>query len=163
MIIRYTFVALFLLGIWSKTNAAEQPVTVSLVQLIANPEDYDSKFVRVIGFVRLEFEGDAIYLHRDDYMHGLTQNGLWIDVTDDIRSRRAEFDEKYVLIEGTFNAKEKGHLGLWSGTIEKASRWDIWRAPRRESVFPYIATGIGLLFALTCYRLGLKRGRTNAA
>lgn len=163
MTIRYEFVALALLGGWSDTNAAERPLAVSLVQLIANPEDYDGKFIRVIGFFRMEFEGDAIYLHQEDYKHALTCNGLWIDVTDDIRNRQAEFDQKYVLVEGTFNAKGKGHMGMWSGAIEKISRWYIWSAPRQESVLPYVATGVGLLLSLACYRLGLKRGRTNCA
>jgi hypothetical protein len=40
---------------------------VSLIQLIANPESYDGKKVRIIGFLRLEFEGDALYLHQVDF------------------------------------------------------------------------------------------------
>lgn len=114
-----------LVGVVHASQGAE-PVAVSLVQLIASPKDYDGKFVRVIGFVRLEFEGSAIYLHQEDYLHGLTRNGLWIDVTDDIRKRRAEFDLKYVLVEGTFNAKETGHMGLWSGSIQKITRFQAW-------------------------------------
>ena len=105
---------------------AAEPISVSLVQLIANPKDYDGKIVRVIGFVKLEFEGDAIYLHQDDYKHNIHKNGLWIDVTDDIRKKRAGLDQKYVLIEGTFNAKMRGHMGLWSGSIQKISRCQVW-------------------------------------
>jgi len=105
---------------------AANPLEVSLVQLIANPKDYDGKSVRVIGFVKLEFEGDAIYLHQDDWKHGITKNGLWIDVTDDIRKKKADFDKKYVLLEGTFNAKHSGHMGLWSGSIQKISRFEVW-------------------------------------
>jgi hypothetical protein len=52
--------------------------------------------------------------------------GLWIDVTDDIRKKKAEFDQKYVLVEATFNAEETGHMGLWSGSIQKISRFQIW-------------------------------------
>jgi hypothetical protein len=108
------------------SNTEEEPLDVSLAQLISNPNDYDRRFVRVIGFVRLEFEGNAIYLHQEDDKHGLTRNGLWLDVTDDIRQRRAEFDQKYVLLEGTFNAEEKGHMGLWSGMIENITRFAKW-------------------------------------
>jgi hypothetical protein len=68
--------------------------------------------VQVIGFVSLEFEGNAIYLHQDDYKHRISKNGLCIDVTDDIRKKKADFDQKYVLLVGTFNAKETGHTGL---------------------------------------------------
>ena len=38
----------------------------SLVELIARPELYDGRRVRVIGFVNFEFEGDAIFLSSED-------------------------------------------------------------------------------------------------
>ena len=38
---------------------AEDPADVSLIQLIANPQMFDGKLVRVIGFLRLEFEGNG--------------------------------------------------------------------------------------------------------
>jgi hypothetical protein len=41
-------------------------VDVSVVQLIANPQLFDGKKVRFVGFLRREFEGDAFYLHRVD-------------------------------------------------------------------------------------------------
>ena len=96
------------------------------MQLIANGTEYGRKVVQVIGFVGLEFEGNAIYLHEEDFRHVITKNGLWLDVTDDILKRRKEFDQQHVLVEGTFNAKEKGHMGAWSGMIEKIKRFDKW-------------------------------------
>jgi len=101
---------------------AERP-DVSLVQLIANPKDYDGKFVRVVGFVSMEFEGNAIYLHEDDYRHSIFKNGLWIGLTDDMQKNKADLDKRYLVIEGTFNANEYGHMGAWSGTIEKITRY----------------------------------------
>ena len=109
---RTAFLLVLLLGWFVQPLVAAEPLAVSLVQLIANPKDYDGKLVRVIGFVKLEFEGNAIYLHQDDYKHNITKNGLWIDVSDDIFKKQEEFDQKYVLVEGTFNAKKTGHMGL---------------------------------------------------
>jgi len=43
------------------------PEDVSLIQLIANPQAYDGKTVRITGFLHLEFEGNAIYLHNEDF------------------------------------------------------------------------------------------------
>lgn len=123
-----TALLLLLLSCWFvQSLVAAEPIGVSLIQLIANPKDYDGKVVRVIGFVRLEFEGNSIYLHQDDYKHGITKNGLWIDVTDDIHKKQKDYDQKYVLLEGTFNAKETGHMGLWSGGIQKITRCQVWR------------------------------------
>ena len=122
---RITFLVLLLSCWFVQPLVAAEPLSVSLIQLIANPKDYDGKVVRVIGFVKLEFEGNAIYLHQDDYKHNITKNGLWIDVTDDIRKKQKDYDQKYVLLEGTFNAKETGHMGLWSGSIQKISRFQV--------------------------------------
>ncbi len=116
---------LFALFCWFvQPLVAAELLNVSLVQLIANPKDYHDKVVRVIGFVSLEFEGDAIYLHQDDYKHSVCKNGLWLDASDDVRKKKADFDKKYVLVEGTFNAKKTGHMGLFSGSIQKISRFD---------------------------------------
>jgi len=106
---------------------AAEPLDVSLVQLIASPKGYNGKIVRLIGFVRLEFEGDAIYLHQEDYKHSISKNGLWIDVTEDMEKRKTALDQKYVLIEGTFDAKMTGHFGMWSGSIQKITRCQVWR------------------------------------
>ena len=75
-------------------NADDEPIQVSLIRLIANPQRYDGKLVQVIGFVSLEFEGHGVFLHREDYLHNINKNGLWIDVSDEIMKKKAEFDQK---------------------------------------------------------------------
>lgn len=103
------------------------PTEVSLIQLIANPKEYHGKVVRVIGFVRIAFEGNSLYLHEDDYKHGITRNGLWVEVSGAMRDRKAKLDLRYVIVEGTFDAKMKGHMGLWSGSLQDITRCDVWR------------------------------------
>jgi hypothetical protein len=114
---RIALIILLLFNCFVQPVVASEPIDVSLVQLIANPKDYDGKVVRVTGFVTIEFEGNAVYLHQEDFKHNITKNGLWIDVPDDMLKRYAEFDKKYVVLEGTFSATMKGHLGFWSGSI----------------------------------------------
>ena len=109
---------------------AAEPLKVSIIHLIAHPNDYHGKLVRLTGFVRLEFEGTGVYLHENDYRYHITKNGLWLDVSDEIMKNRKEFNLKYVLLEGTFNAKDTGHMGAWSGSIEKITRFVTW--PRRR-------------------------------
>src|SRR6188472_601053 len=53
-------------------------IRTSIVSLLATPERYAGKTVRVHGFVRLEFEGDAIYLHKEDFDQRLTSNAIWL-------------------------------------------------------------------------------------
>lgn len=103
-----------------------------LVRLVVSPEKYHGKRVRVIGFVRLEFEGNAVYTYKEDYQHGLIGNGAWINVpaTLDAQGQKNR-NMKYCLIEGTFDAKNRGHLGLWSGSIKNISRFEVWSDPAK--------------------------------
>lgn len=103
-----------------------EALDVSLAALIASPERYHGRRVRVIGFVRIEFEGNAVYFHREDYDHGMLMNGLWIDVPEAHRKAKDSVNMKYCLIEGTFDAEEKGHMGANSGAITSITRLDPW-------------------------------------
>ena len=108
--------------------AVAEPVDVSLITLIATPADFDGKQVRVKGFARVEFEGNAIYLHRDDYLHGITKNGLWLDLEMASGKSAASADKRYVLVEGVFSMREQGHFGMWSGSIKHITRIQPWPA-----------------------------------
>lgn len=93
---------------------------VSIVRLIADPGTFDGKRVLLSGFLHLEFEGNAIYLHRDDWIHGITENALWVSFAPGGSTKSCQ--NKYVSIEGTFSAAERGHMGLFSGTLKDISR-----------------------------------------
>lgn len=101
--------------------------TVSIVQLIANPERYDGQRVQVIGFLRLEFEGDGIYLNREDYEQGIPQNGVSVQRPNGITKEQTDaVNMHYVICLGTFAAAPRGHFGLWSGTIKNIERLQVW-------------------------------------
>lgn len=104
------------------------PIGVSLIQLIANPEKYDNKIVRLIGYLNLEFEGDAIYLHEEDNKHSITANSCWVNLTKEWRAKNkvADFSNKYVILVGTFDMKDHGHMGMFSGGIRNITRLDVW-------------------------------------
>ena len=106
---------------------AEEPVDVTMVQLIANPEKFDGKLVRVIGFLRLEFEGNVLYLHREDYENAILGDGIWVDITPEITKQSKTLNLHYVLLVGVFNSSDRGHMRMWSGTIKKIRRAERWR------------------------------------
>jgi hypothetical protein len=110
---------------------AQEPTNVTLVQLIANPEKFDGKLIRVIGFLRLEFEGDVLYLHREDYENALLGDGIWVDVTPAITKQNATLNMNYVLLEGVFSSSDRGHMGMWSGTIRQIRRVQLWRSVKK--------------------------------
>lgn len=98
---------------------------VSLVELIARPERYGGKPVRVIGFAHFEFEGDGLYLHREDYERAIAKNGLWLEPKQGAVGP-ATLSDRYVIVEGTFDARNTGHMGLWSGAVTHVTRLDPW-------------------------------------
>ena len=119
-----------LLGLLSEALSA-QDVTerVPLVAVIANPAKYEGKKIAVIGFMHLEFEGNVLYTHREDYVHALLGNGIWVDVDQDKQS----LSDSYVMAVGTFTANDKGHMGLWSGRLSKITtikQWSTLQEPK---------------------------------
>jgi hypothetical protein len=101
----------------------------SIVQLLARPEVFDGKKVRVVGFIHLEDEGNGIYLHQEDYQRQLYVNGLWVELRNGIKVE-SRCQDRYVLIEGVFHATDRGHLGLWNGAIRDVTRCIDWGVAR---------------------------------
>jgi hypothetical protein len=106
--------------------STRERLIVSLLQLIATPEKFDKKPIRVVGFLRLEFEGNALYLHREDYENAISGNGIWVDVSAKMARQEANLNMHYVLLQGIFNANDRGHMSLWSGSIKKIRRAVVW-------------------------------------
>jgi len=97
---------------------ALEPTGVTLVQSIANPEKFNGRLIRVVGFLRLGFEGNVLYLHREDYENAIFGNGIWGRSTPAITKQSATLNMHYVLLEGVFRSSDRGHMGMWSGTIK---------------------------------------------
>ena len=75
-----------------------------------------------MGFIHFEFEGNSIYLSRDDYKYGIYKNGLWLSIPKSDISQYRNINDTFALVEGTFNAGFKGHLGYSNGAIENIRR-----------------------------------------
>jgi hypothetical protein len=108
----------------------------SLYELITRPAAFHGKRVRVIGFAHFEFEGNGLYAHRVDWEQSLFQNGVWLEPP---RVDLDSLNDRYLLVEGRFDAKDRGHMGLWSGSIDSVTRYYIWElspAPRDSSGRP---------------------------
>ena len=114
-------------GYYPKGGADIDAEDVSLIQLIANPQAYDNKRVRITGFLHLEFEGNVIYFHNEDFRYGLTKNGLWIDVPKDMTKEQMKVvNDQYVICTARFVARMHGHMGLNSGAVTDVSRLQLW-------------------------------------
>lgn len=116
---------------------AQDAISTSMIQLIANPDKWNNKIVNVSGVLVLRFEGNALYLSLQDAKHNITKNAIWINIDykklgipDKDPSNLEDFKKAtqkalqlkllegtYVAVEGKFNSKSNGHMGLYSGTI----------------------------------------------
>jgi hypothetical protein len=117
------FAAVF---VTSPAQPAESPVDVSLVRVIANPERFDGKLVSLIGFLRIEPEGTALYLSSEDYQHQVFGNALRVELNEQLRQDREELDMNYVHIVGVFDARHLGQMPFPSGSITNVSKWHLW-------------------------------------
>src|SRR5262249_1884257 len=82
---------------------------VSMLQLITTPEKYDGRVIRVLGFLWLELEGNALYVHREDYENRLLFNRIGLTPpSEDYSALRGQ----YVIVEGGFNANRACHLSM---------------------------------------------------
>jgi hypothetical protein len=113
------------------TAHSADPEVVSLIRLIAAPQQYDGKRVVVIGVPRIDFESYGLYLHKEDFDQGLTKNALWIVVPNGKDDEWKALEGQYVLVDGTFSVQNTGHMGMYSGAIGKITRF---RAVKRENV-----------------------------
>lgn len=107
------------------SSMGNNPMEISIINLIATPEKYHGKIVRVVGFAVLKFESTALYLSEQDATKRVTKNALWIDI-DGRNDKYRSLNMRYVLIEGIFDAKNRGHMSLCSGAIKDISRLEPW-------------------------------------
>lgn len=116
------------LGHQESTQPENQyPLDVTMTQLLATPEKYDGKLIRVIGVGNLEFEGDCLSPSKEDYAY-YTLNSIWIELGRlDISYEEAQkYNGKYVIVEGIFDKDDRGHMDMFCGSIKKITRYDLW-------------------------------------
>jgi len=116
------------------SSGRPKPVDVGMVALLAEPQRYDGKFIRTIGFACVEFEGDALYLHVEDYRYQNDGNALALRVAEAQRKQFKSLSLKHVIVEGTMyaNGPETPEYG---GAIGNITRFDNWR-PRGDIPAP---------------------------
>ncbi|MEZ5405709.1 MAG: hypothetical protein R3F23_05875 [Verrucomicrobiia bacterium] len=125
--------SLFLILCFLGMNIHAQPNIdrVTLLQILAQPEKYHEKEVQIIGYLHLEFEGNGLYLHKEDFDNSILGNMIWINSTKEMIKNLDKLNDKYVIIRGLFDAKNHGHMGLFSGALSEITRCEVWSDPRK--------------------------------
>jgi hypothetical protein len=96
---------------------------VSLVSLIATPERFENTVLRVQGVAYLDSKHyiNAIFLTREDKVKGNVPNAIFLYLSPAIRDAD-RLNGKFVIVEGRFSSKSKGHLGVFPGCLLEVSR-----------------------------------------
>lgn len=96
---------------------------VSLVRLLATPERYDGRRVRVSGFLTLGFEDLGVHLDENAYEAGLRMNALWLDPPNWLTpTATRKLNRRYGEVAGTFDASEHGHMGVYAAALTDLRR-----------------------------------------
>ena len=112
---------------------AGSPVPVSMISLIANPDDYEGQIIQISGVLSLEFENQALYLSSEAKDTLSTENAIWLEFSKDIEllsepgsmdtpQNKAFFHNRFVMIKGVFVRNNKGHMSAYGGTLTNVSR-----------------------------------------
>jgi len=109
-------------------SAQEELIRCSIINLLASPESYDGKRIQVIGYARIRFEGNALFLSEESAKHEVVENSVWLDFSGwpGDRQALAKRGNRYAIVIGTFSQSETGHLGGWFGGITAIERFDPW-------------------------------------
>lgn len=93
-----------------------------MVELIANPEDYEGERVRVEGFGSIEFEYIGLTLSREDGEYLITKNGVGLDLSSEQFREHQHLNERFLRVEGRFTITPSRSYDLWSARLEDVSR-----------------------------------------
>jgi len=115
----------FTLGI-VRSEPIKEVKNISMIELIANPEKFNGKHVRLIGYSLIKFEVHGVFVSENDAKHSIMKNGLWIVFANIELNKYKKLNEKYILIEGIFDSHKKGHFGMYSGEIRDIGRLELW-------------------------------------
>jgi hypothetical protein len=108
-------------------------------ELLANPAQFDSLPVDVVGYHICEFEHHAIYSSPEDAKSNKYEAGIWISGMDSV-SGRAECEQlthKWVRIIGRFNNRRNagaGHFNLWPASLSAIKSAEPVRGSKQKLV-----------------------------
>lgn len=106
---------------------------ISLIRVLANPQEFDGKRIAVVGFLGLHKDGNILYLHREDEEMGLYKNGLAVEFDYPLTSEDiARMNMHYVYLGGVYDTHYQGPGLGSSGTIKNAVNVVLWPTPSRQ-------------------------------
>lgn len=103
------------------------PREVSVLQLVADPQRWDGRPVKAVGFLHLDVAGQsALYLHREDLDHHITRNALALEPTEAMVLARGRLKDRYVVVGARFDAEDTGPDQRFGGSLDQIESCEPW-------------------------------------
>lgn len=96
-------------------NCAASTCSVSLSQILANPELFDGVRVLTYGYLRIGLEETAVYAYRED-VDLPSENRVWVRLPSD-PGVFVDLHGHYVQLKGVFKLGASGHSSEYFGEI----------------------------------------------
>ena len=125
MLLLFLFCVLAACGGSDQASGFEEDV--SIINLIASPEKFHGKTIKISGYAKISKETSALYLSEDDAKYTNFPNSIWLDIEKSKKElfETINFNNQWVFIEGEFDASHKGHLGMYRGAIVSMQRLEL--------------------------------------
>lgn len=103
------------------TNSIKEPLPahVSMIELLGQPAKFNGRRVVTEGVFEFGLSQSSLFASRDWYKNGILKDALVLRLNP-TSSNVANFvaiSGKYVVVEGTFNAKDCGELCQYTGAM----------------------------------------------
>ena len=115
--------ALTIEGSGPSRKASPNPKPASIVAMIAAPAKYDGQRIQTIGFLDVEFEGHALYLHEEDYRYSISRNAVELVLTKPQEDQFKKLSLTHVIVEGSFSASGDE---MYGGSLRDITRLETW-------------------------------------
>jgi hypothetical protein len=110
-------------GFTAEPQSAFDTPDVSLISLIAIPEKFDGKYIRISGVGYFDSKGAvaAVFLTREDKLNGNTKDAIFLYLKESLKNTD-RFNNKFVVAQGVFRAADRGHLNFFSASLADVDR-----------------------------------------
>lgn len=108
----------------ARGQAREQPVRVSLPDLLADKSRFKDKLVRISGFVVVARENHSLFVNEDqaDTLTGDPKTGVWLRLDSAQHEKYRRFSGKYGQVTGRFRTSDcEGHMCAFGGSLEQVT------------------------------------------
>lgn len=105
----------------------EPAKSICLGTLLSKPGDFNGQRVRVAGYLTLGWENFALYPSAES-AKTLKDGALWVSFAPEAGLDKEQIDtlnRKYVILEGSLNASEHGHMEGFTAEVQHVSKVEL--------------------------------------